>query len=168
MFKHDTEKQYLSVHIDDIILVAEEACHYLFVEHFSNKLKLKAAGPYGVEKPGTLYYLKRRITFDNEGLEIAANKKHVPKLSSLLGVQERRQRSPTHGSLDIYDASATPEEEFLNAHFVLGSLCPYERDSLFGFQHAENENAAGKVQMCLERSEERAGIAKTGEPFSLG
>ena len=66
--------------------------------------------------PELLYYLKRRITFDNEGLEIAANKKYVPKLSSLLGVQERRDRGvPMHGSLDIYDASATPEEEFLIA-----------------------------------------------------
>ena len=34
LFKLETEKQYLSVHIDDIIVVAEEACHYLFVEHY--------------------------------------------------------------------------------------------------------------------------------------
>ena len=86
--------------IDDIILVGEEACHRLFVGHFSKKLKLKADGPYGVEKPGTLFYLQRRITFDNEGLEIAAIKKYVPKLSSLLGAQERRERGvPSHASL---------------------------------------------------------------------
>ena len=52
----------------------------MFVGHFSKKLKLKADGPCGVERPGTLFYLKRRITFDEGGLEIAANKKYVPKL----------------------------------------------------------------------------------------
>ena len=104
------------MHIDDIILVGEEACHRLFVEHFSKKLKLKADGPYGVEKPGTVFYLKRRITFDEEGLEIAANKKYAPKLSGLLGVQERRERGvPSNATLDVYDAETTPEEEFLCA-----------------------------------------------------
>lgn len=107
--------KFLSVHIDDIILVAEEACHYMFVEHFSERRKFKADGPFGVEKPGALYYLKGRTTFDNEGLEIAASKKYVPKLSALLGVQDRRERGvPSLGGLDVYDAGSTPEEEFLD------------------------------------------------------
>ena len=124
LFKHAKEKQFLSVHIDDIILIAEEACHHLFVEHFSKKLKLKADGPYGVEKPGTLYSLKRSITFDNEGLEIAAKKKYVPKQSSLLGVQERRERGvPSNANLDVYDAEAAKEAQtFRSALGILNYL----------------------------------------------
>ena len=34
LYRHETEKQFLSVRIDDIILIGEEACHRLFVEHF--------------------------------------------------------------------------------------------------------------------------------------
>ena len=54
------------------------------------------------------------------------------------------------------------------AHFVLGSLCPRERDRRFGVQHAEDANAVGKVQMCLERCEERElALRRQENPFLL-
>lgn len=65
------------MHIDGFILVAEEEKHYKFIDHFAKILKLKADGPYGMSAPGTLFYLKGRLTFDAEGLEVAASNKYV-------------------------------------------------------------------------------------------
>lgn len=44
IIRHEKGRQFLSAHIDDMILVAEEEGHYKFIEHFSNILKLKAGG----------------------------------------------------------------------------------------------------------------------------
>jgi len=61
LLRHKAGNQYLSVHIDDIVLVAAESEHQKFKEHFEKILTLKSEGPFGVEKPGVLYYLKRQI-----------------------------------------------------------------------------------------------------------
>ena len=37
-------------------------------------LKLKAEGPHGVDRPGVVYYLKRQLSFDSKGVEIAISK----------------------------------------------------------------------------------------------
>ena len=85
--------------MEDIILVAEEQDHYKFLEHFSKILKMKADGPYGMTLPGTLFYLKTKLTFDEQGLEIAASSKYVPP----------------HSSLDVFDATVVEEDERLGS-----------------------------------------------------
>ncbi|CAK9048969.1 Reverse transcriptase Ty1/copia-type domain-containing protein, partial [Durusdinium trenchii] len=86
--RHEKGRQFLSVHVDDIILVAEEQNHHKFLEHFSKILKMKADGPYGMTAPGTLFYFKRNLTFDEQGLEISASSKYAPKLLSMLKLQD--------------------------------------------------------------------------------
>ncbi|CAK8995861.1 Retrovirus-related Pol polyprotein from transposon TNT 1-94 [Includes: Protease [Durusdinium trenchii] len=170
LYRHETERQFLSVHIDDIILVGEEACHRLFVEHFSKKLKLKADGRYGVEKPGTLFYLKRRITFDEEGLEIAANKKYVPKLSSLLEVQERRERGvPSNATLDVYDgqmsiALSSMEAEVLAATGLLaeGIMLKQSLQFLLGCRQDLSDESKVEMKLYLDSTSAQAFFQRIG------
>ena len=142
IYRHEKGRQFLSVRVDDIILVAEEQDHYKFLEHFSKILKMKADGPYGTSLPGTLFYLKRKLTFDERGLEIAASSKYVPKLLSVLKLQDRRGRgAPSHSSLDVFDATVAREDERLNSEesklfrSALG-LCLYLSQERIDIQHS--------------------------------
>ena len=115
LFRHKSCDLYLSVHIDDIVLVGTENEHRRFKEHFEKILTLKSEGPYGMERPGVLYYLKRQISFDSEGVEISVNPKDIPKLTSLLKLQDKRARTiPTHSTLDVCSPDSVKEEEMLS------------------------------------------------------
>ena len=142
LYRHESGNQFLSVHIDDIILVANEEAHEAFFDHFGKILKLKIEGPFGLEKPGTLFYLKRQISFDEDGLEVATSSKYIPKLVTLLKLQDRRGRSvPSHASLDLFDSKNVNKEEILEApeaqtfRSALG-VCLYISQERLDIQHA--------------------------------
>lgn len=81
---------------------------------FEKILTLKSEGPFGMEKPGALYYLKRQISFGSEGIEVSVNPKYIPKLVSLLNLQDKRTRTiPTHSTLGVYSRNSVKEEEVL-------------------------------------------------------
>ena len=110
LFRH--ENSYLSVHMDDILLIGPEGAHEAFLEHFNKLLKLKAEGPHGVDRPGVVYYLKRQLSFDSTGVEIAISAKYIPKLITLLGLENKRSRGvPTHSTLDAYSAADVNEAD---------------------------------------------------------
>ena len=70
------------MHIDDIILVAEEKDHCKFIEHFSKIFKFKADGPRDFVLPQ-----EETCHFDAGGLENAESSKYVPKLVSICSRQ---------------------------------------------------------------------------------
>ena len=115
IFKRKYLQQYLSVHIDDIILVSDYEGCLAFTRHFEKQLKMKMEGPFSCEHPGVLYYLKRQIEFTPQGIYISPNSKYVPKLLQTLHLEERRPRTtPQHVGLDVYDAETLKPEDFLS------------------------------------------------------
>ena len=93
----------------------KENSYEAFLDHFSKILKLKAEGPHGVDRPGVVYYLKRQLSFDSTGVEIAISSKYIPKLVALLGLENKRSRGvPTHATLEAYSAAEIKESDRLD------------------------------------------------------
>ena len=51
---------------------------------------MKIDGPYGVNEPGKMFYLKRQVEIGEDGVFIAPNGKYIPKLAELLEITKRR------------------------------------------------------------------------------
>lgn len=65
---------------------------------------------------GSIFYLKRELQFNENGIDVSPSSRYIPKLAELLKVYDRRGRTaPHHGCLQIYDPEATAEDQYLNA-----------------------------------------------------
>lgn len=115
IYRHRSGEAYLSIHVDDIILVASEEFCISFYREISKKMKAKLDGPLGCGRDGVLYYLKRQLEFSERGIDLSCNAKYIPKLVEMLHVTERRGKSvPGHHGLQVYDSETISESEFLN------------------------------------------------------
>eukprot|EP00435_Cladocopium_sp_Y103_P025443 s995_g6.t1 len=116
LFRYRDRDIFLSAHIDDLLLVGSKEDAQEIFEKLSKQLSLKIDGPYGVNEPGRLFYLKRQIDIGEEGIFISPNAKYIPKLAELLGITERRGKPvPHHNALMVHDAETIPIEEYLEA-----------------------------------------------------
>ena len=57
IFKHKTEKAFISAHIDDLLVVGSKAYIKDFYKKFSQELKLKIEGPLQPGDEGSIFYL---------------------------------------------------------------------------------------------------------------
>jgi len=75
---------------------------------------LKIDGPYGVNEPGKMFYLKRQVEIGEDGVFIAPNGKYIPKLAELLEITKGRGKAvPHHSALTVFDVEITPMEGYL-------------------------------------------------------
>ena len=142
VFRHRSGEAFMSVHIDDILLVGEKEFCQKFYEELGGFLKLKVDGPYSVEDPGVLYYLKRQLEVGEDGVKISPNSKYVPKLVEMLNITDRRGKGvPHYSNLNVYDAEEIDEKEYLDAEgaklfrSALG-ICLYLAQERLDIQHS--------------------------------
>lgn len=57
-------------------------------------MTLKIDGPYGVNEPGKMFYLKRQVEIGEDWVFIAPNGKYIPKLAELLEIREAGEAVP--------------------------------------------------------------------------
>ncbi len=96
---------YLSVHVDDILLICKAADVDRFTQTAGKKLTMKIDGPHLQGEGGVLYYLRKKIILLQEGVLIQPNGTYIPKLISLLKIIGRRKKGlPYHSTLESYNA----------------------------------------------------------------
>ena len=85
-----------------------------FSRSCQKSLTLKIDGPYGVNEPGKMFYLKRQVEIGEDWVFIAPNGKYIPKLAELLEITKRRRKAvPHHSALTVFDVEIIPMEEYL-------------------------------------------------------
>ena len=105
---------YLSVHVDDIILICKPEDVEWFSQTVGRTLTMKKDGPHQQGEGRSLYYLKKKITLLPEGILIQPNNTYIPKLVALLKISGRRKRGlPYHATLESYCAEHDWEPERL-------------------------------------------------------
>jgi hypothetical protein len=142
IFKHRTERAYISVHIDDLLVIGSKEHIRDFHERLSKELKLKIEGPLQCGDEGSIFYLKREIQFAEDGIYIAPSSRYIPKLMEMLNIQDRRGKGvPHHGCLQIFDPETTGPDEFLGSEeaklfrSALG-ICIYVSQERCDIQHS--------------------------------
>ena len=109
-----TRRIYLSVHVDDILLICKPADVEWFTQTAGKKLTMTVDGPHPQGEGGVLYYLKKKITLLQEGVLIQPNGTYIPKLISLLKISGRRKKGlPYHSTLESYNVDLEIEGEKL-------------------------------------------------------
>jgi hypothetical protein len=88
LFRHRERDIFLSAHIEDLLLIANEVDTKEIFKKLSRQLTLKIHDPYGVNEPGKLFYLKRQVEIGENAIFIAPNGKYIPKLAELLEIRE--------------------------------------------------------------------------------
>ena len=96
VFRHATKKMFLTVHVDDVLLVGSTFDCNWCLEELAKKFSLKSNGPFPVGKDAELQYLKKNILVTSDGIFIEPCKQYIPKLLELLGVENRREKSCPH------------------------------------------------------------------------
>ena len=92
---------YLTVHVDDVLLVCNDKDLKWFQKNIAKELTTKVDGPHQQCSGKTMMYLKKRITFLDEGTLIQPNNTYIPKLIELLKLAGRRKKGlPHHSTLD--------------------------------------------------------------------
>ena len=113
-FLDGARRIYLSVHVDDILLICKPADVEWFSQTAGKKLTMKIDGPHLQGEGGVLYYLKKKITLLQEGVLIQPNGPYIPKLISVLKISGRRKKGlPYHSTLESYNADLEIEGEKL-------------------------------------------------------
>lgn len=77
----DTRRIFLSVHVDDILLICKPGDVKWFTETAGKSVTMKVDGPRSQCEGGVLYYLKK-ISLFQEGVLIQPNGAYIPKLIS--------------------------------------------------------------------------------------
>ena len=104
---------YLSVHVDDVLLVGNEKDLEWFKKEVASGLTIKVDGPHAQGSGDIMFYLKKRITLLPEGILVQPNGTYIPKLINMLKISGRRKKGlPHHAVLETYN-SEFPEQDVL-------------------------------------------------------
>ena len=87
---------YLSVHVDDVLLVGNEKDLEWFKKEVASGLTIKVDGPHAQGSGDTMFYLKKRITLLPEGILVQPNGTYIPKLINMLKISGRRKKGLPH------------------------------------------------------------------------
>jgi len=119
---------YLSVHVDDVILICKPEDVEWLSQTVGRTWTMKKDGPHRQGEGGSLYYLKKKITLLSEGILIQRSNTYIPKLTALLKTSGRRKRGlPYHSTLESYCPDNDYEPERLvgeNAALFRSALGP--------------------------------------------
>ena len=114
VFRHKVRKIFLTIHVDDILLVCSEQDGEWF-KSITTSLTMKMDGPH---KPGSgdmSYYLKKRWTLLEQGVFVQPNPSYIHKMVELLELQNKKRKTlPHHSTLEVFDKSSSSTTEFLN------------------------------------------------------
>ena len=125
---------YLTVHVDDVLLVCNDKDLKWFQKNVAKELTTKVDGPHQQGSGKTMMYLKKRITFLDEGTLIQPNNTYIPKLIELLKLAGRRKKGlPHHSTLDAYHPDQPgldelTEEEVKSFRSALGLILYISHD----------------------------------------
>lgn len=112
LFRHRERDIFLSAHIEDLLLIANEVDTKEMFEKLSRQLTLKIHGPYGVNEPGKLFYLKRQIEKNGRKCNFHCAEWQVhPEVGRTFGDQRGRgklftTRDHSHGGVFLMDKEA--------------------------------------------------------------
>jgi len=116
IFRHKKQMAFISAHIDDLLIVDSKKFINNLYKELPKELRLKIEGLLQPGDDGSIFYLKRELQFNENGIDVSPSSRYIPKLAELLKVYDRRGRTaPHHGCLQIYDPEATAEDQYLNA-----------------------------------------------------
>ena len=104
IFKHkdDERKIFITIHVDDIMVVSSQNDAEWFLEQIK-MLTLKKDGPHDQGSNQKVFYLKKQITLMDDGILIQPSSTYIPKLIALLKVSSRRSKGlPYHATLESY------------------------------------------------------------------
>lgn len=116
IFKHKNEMAFISVRVDDLLVVGTKEYITKFHSKFAKELKLKIEGPLQCGDDGSIFYLKCELQFVENGI-----------------CQVR--------CLQIYDVETTSSEEYLGAEdsklfrSALG-ICIHVSQERYDIQHS--------------------------------
>ena len=116
VYKHRVKRMYITIHVDDLLVVgSHDDCNW-FKEQISKCFTVKSDGPYNIDDKWECQYLKRTLICTESGIVVEPNKKYIPKLLELLKIENRRGKSlPHHAQLESYSADRVLEREKLGA-----------------------------------------------------
>ena len=107
---------FISVHIDDLLVVGTKEYVMKFHSRLPKELKLKIEGPLQCGDDGSIFYFKRELQFVETGICLAPSSRYIPNLAEILKIYDRRGKTlPHHGSFQIYDVETTSSEEHLGS-----------------------------------------------------
>ena len=117
VFKHGEKKIYLTIHVDDLLVIGFNFDCNWFLKELSKHFNLKSNGPFPCGQVADVQYLKKNLILPPDAIAIEPCKQYIPKLLELLHVEYRREKSlPNHANLEAY-----------HRHKVLSNVCIWHR-----------------------------------------
>ena len=119
VFRHGEKKVYLTIHVDDLLVIGSQFDCKWFLDELSQHFKLKSNGPFQCGQTAEVQYLKKNIIITPDGIAIEPCKQYIPKLLELLHIENRREKSlPNHANLETYHKDRILENECLTGDLV--------------------------------------------------
>ncbi len=119
VFKHGEKKIYLTIHVDDLLVIGSTFDCNLFLKGLSKHFNLKSNGPFPCGQVAKVQYLKKNVISIPDGIAIEPCKQYIPKLLELLHVENRREKSlPKHANLEAYHKDRVLSNENLTGDLV--------------------------------------------------
>ena len=119
VFRHGEKKVYLTIHVDDLLVIGSQFDCKWFLAELSQHFKLKSNGPFQCGQTAEVQYLKKNIIITPDGIAIEPCKQYIPKLLELLHIENRREKPlPNHANLETYHKDRILENECLTGDLV--------------------------------------------------
>ena len=116
VFRHTDRRVYLTIHVDDLLVIGSDFDCKWFLNELSLHFNLKSSGPFSSSEPAEVQYLKKNIIITPDGIVVEPCKQYIPKLLELLHVENRREKTcPHHNNLEAYSRDKILPGEMLNA-----------------------------------------------------
>ena len=116
VFRHTDRRVYLTIHVDDLLVIGSDFDCKWFLSELSLHFNLKSSGPFSSTEPAEVQYLKKNIIITPDGIVVEPCKQYIPKLLELLHVENRREKTcPHHNNLEVYSRERILPGELLNA-----------------------------------------------------
>jgi len=138
---------YITIHVDDLLVVGScDDCNW-FKEQISKCFTVKSDGPYSIDDKWECQYLKRTLICTESGIVIEPNKKYIPKHLEPLKMANRRGKSlPHHAQLEAYSTDRVLEAEKLGV--------------------GESKVFRGGLGICLYLSQDRPDVQESVKTLS--
>ena len=119
VLKHGEKKIYLTIHVDDLLVIGSIFDCNWFLAELSKHLNLKSDGPFPCGQVAEVQYSKKNLIWTPDGIANEPCKQYIPKLLELLRVENRREKSlPNHANLEAYHKDKVLSKENLTGDLV--------------------------------------------------
>ena len=125
IFRHVNKDLYMTIHVDDILLVGSESDIQWYDETFRQIFTMKNSETCSIATGGKINYLKKRITCmvgspsQAPGIVLQPNKPYIPKLVQMFRLDGKKSKSlPHHSDLAVYNSESVAESDWLKGDEV--------------------------------------------------